>query len=130
MWRGALHETTDQAAMFGPVVKEAIRVGSADELGPALARAAAHGAGAPPQRPVYVEVPTDLLDAASAAADVPAWRPPPLRRPRLHGVPIAAAAAALLEARRAPAHLGRRRRAAGRRRARRWRAWPSAWPPR
>ena len=42
VWRGALHETTDQAAMFAPVVKEAIRVGSADEIGPALARAAAH----------------------------------------------------------------------------------------
>ena len=34
-WRGALHEATDQAAMFGPVVKAAIRVSAADELGPA-----------------------------------------------------------------------------------------------
>ena len=46
-WRGALHETTDQAAMFAPVVKEAIRVGSAEELGPAIARAARDGDGGP-----------------------------------------------------------------------------------
>ena len=61
VWRGVLHEATDQAAMFGPVVKEAIRVRSADEIGPAVARAA-QTAIAPPARPVYVEIPTDLLD--------------------------------------------------------------------
>ncbi len=76
-WRGALHETTDQAAMFEPVVKAALRVGSAEELGPALTRAAAL-ALAPPQRPVYLEVPTDLLDgdAGPAAAEAPAPPPP------------------------------------------------------
>ena len=97
-WRGALHEATDQAAMFGPVVKEAIRVSSADELGPAVTRAAAI-ALAPPQRPVYLEVPTDLLDgqAGPAAAEAPA---PPLPAP----VDQAALgrAAALLEAAEAP----------------------------
>ena len=62
VWRGVLHEATDQAAMFRPVVKEAIRVRSADEIGPAVARAA-QTAIAPPARPVYVEIPTDLLDA-------------------------------------------------------------------
>jgi thiamine pyrophosphate-dependent acetolactate synthase large subunit-like protein len=61
VWRGVLHEATDQAAMFRPVVKEAIRVRSADEIGPAVARAA-QTAIAPPARPVYVEIPTDLLD--------------------------------------------------------------------
>ena len=40
VWRGVLHEATDQAAMFMPVVKEAIRVHSADEIGPAVARGA------------------------------------------------------------------------------------------
>ena len=40
VWRGVLHETTDQAAMFMPIVKEAIRVRAADEIGPALTRAA------------------------------------------------------------------------------------------
>jgi thiamine pyrophosphate-dependent acetolactate synthase large subunit-like protein len=56
VWRGVLHEATDQAAMFVPVVKEAIRVHSADEIGPAVARAA-RAAVAPPARPVYVEIP-------------------------------------------------------------------------
>jgi thiamine pyrophosphate-dependent acetolactate synthase large subunit-like protein len=62
VWRGTLHEATDQAAMFTPIVKEAIRVHSADEIGPAVARAA-RTAVEPPARPVYVEIPTDLLDA-------------------------------------------------------------------
>jgi thiamine pyrophosphate-dependent acetolactate synthase large subunit-like protein len=61
VWRGVLHEATDQAAMFMPVVKQAIRVHSADEIGPAVARAI-ETALAPPSRPVYVEIPTDLLD--------------------------------------------------------------------
>ncbi len=60
VWRGVLHEATDQAAMFMPVVKEAIRVHSADEIGPAVTRAI-KTALAPPARPVYVEIPTDLL---------------------------------------------------------------------
>jgi thiamine pyrophosphate-dependent acetolactate synthase large subunit-like protein len=66
VWRGVLHEATDQAAMFMPVVKEAIRVRSADEIGPAVARAV-RTALAPPARPVYVEIPTDLLNVEAAA---------------------------------------------------------------
>jgi acetolactate synthase-1/2/3 large subunit len=62
VWRGVLHEATNQGAMFEPVVKQAIRVRSADEIGPAVARAGTL-ALAPPRRPVYVEIPTDLLDA-------------------------------------------------------------------
>jgi thiamine pyrophosphate-dependent acetolactate synthase large subunit-like protein len=62
VWRGALHETTDQAAMFAPVVKRALRVGSAAHLGATVA-AAARSALQAPSRPVYVEVPTDLLSA-------------------------------------------------------------------
>jgi thiamine pyrophosphate-dependent acetolactate synthase large subunit-like protein len=61
VWRGVLHEATDQAAMFTPVVKEAIRVHSADEIGPAVARGARTALEAP-ARPVYVEIPTDLLN--------------------------------------------------------------------
>ena len=75
-WRGALHETTDQAAMFAPVVKKALRVSSAGELGPAITHAAAI-ALAPPQRPVYVEVPTDLLDGDAGSAGPEAPAPPP-----------------------------------------------------
>ena len=51
VWRGVLHEATDQAAMFMPVVKEAIRVHSAGEIGQAVARAV-RTALAPPARPV------------------------------------------------------------------------------
>jgi thiamine pyrophosphate-dependent acetolactate synthase large subunit-like protein len=61
VWRGVLHEATDQAAMFEPVTKETMRVRSAAEIGPAVERALASAATAP-QRPVYVEIPTDLLD--------------------------------------------------------------------
>jgi len=67
VWRGVLHEATDQAAMFMPVVKEAIRVRSADEIGPAVARGARAALEAP-ARPVYVEIPTDLLSTELPAA--------------------------------------------------------------
>jgi thiamine pyrophosphate-dependent acetolactate synthase large subunit-like protein len=60
VWRGVLHEATDQAAMFAPVVKRTLRVTGAPQLGRAVAEAVAM-ALAPPQRPVYLEVPTDLL---------------------------------------------------------------------
>jgi thiamine pyrophosphate-dependent acetolactate synthase large subunit-like protein len=62
VWRGTLHEATDQAAMFVPVVKDAVRVHRAAEVGPAVA-GAARTASAAPSRPVYVEIPTDLLAA-------------------------------------------------------------------
>jgi thiamine pyrophosphate-dependent acetolactate synthase large subunit-like protein len=62
VWRGTLHEATDQAAMFVPVVKDAVRVHRAAEVGPAVA-GAARTALAAPSRPVYVEIPTDLLAA-------------------------------------------------------------------
>jgi thiamine pyrophosphate-dependent acetolactate synthase large subunit-like protein len=71
VWRGVLHEATDQAAMFAPVVKEAIRVREAGEIGPAVTRAI-RTALAPPARPVYVEIPTDLLnDEASPKGSDP-----------------------------------------------------------
>jgi thiamine pyrophosphate-dependent acetolactate synthase large subunit-like protein len=70
IWRGALHEATDQAAMFEPVVKETVRVREARELGPAVERAAAL-ATTPPRRPVYLEVPTDLLSAEVDGAPEP-----------------------------------------------------------
>src|SRR4051812_15187145 len=67
VYRGALHETTDQAAMFGPVVAAGHVVRSADELGPAVAAAVAGPVRL--RRPVYLEVPTDLLTAEVAAAE-------------------------------------------------------------
>jgi thiamine pyrophosphate-dependent acetolactate synthase large subunit-like protein len=62
VWRGALHEATDQAAMFAPVAKEVVRVDRADELRAAVFHAG-RAASSPPARPAYVEIPTDLLAA-------------------------------------------------------------------
>ncbi len=80
VWRGMLHEATDQAAMFAPVVKEAYRVTRPEHAGPVVA-AAARMALAPPARPVYVEIPTDLL-AAGAEEEHPAELPSPAPVPR------------------------------------------------
>jgi len=76
VYRGVLHETTDQAAMFAPVTKATLRVedpsqvGSAVRLAVALARAA-------PSRPVYLEVPTDVLGASVDPDPSPAGNPMP-----------------------------------------------------
>jgi thiamine pyrophosphate-dependent acetolactate synthase large subunit-like protein len=80
VWRGVLHEATDQAAMFMPVVKEALRVHSAEDIGPAVTRAI-ETALAPPSRPVYVEIPTDLLDAeAGVDGSDPSTKPSTILR--------------------------------------------------
>jgi len=71
VWRGALHEATDQAAMFEPVVKRTFRVREADALGATLETAARVALEAP-RRPVYVEVPTDLLSAQATEAQASA----------------------------------------------------------
>ena len=63
--RGVLHEATDQARFFEPVTKAQLRVSDADLIEPML-RSALQIAALPPSRPVYLEVPTDLL-----AAEVP-----------------------------------------------------------
>jgi thiamine pyrophosphate-dependent acetolactate synthase large subunit-like protein len=60
VYRGVLHETTDQAAMFAPVVKAAHRALSPDAVASAAATALADATAAP-HRPVYLEVATDLL---------------------------------------------------------------------
>jgi thiamine pyrophosphate-dependent acetolactate synthase large subunit-like protein len=73
VWRGALHEATDQAGMFEPVVKRAYRVRSAEEVGWTVQKAAIEAMTAP-RRPVYLEIPTDLLVAdAGNAAQANAW---------------------------------------------------------
>ncbi len=68
VYRGVLHETTDQAAMFAPVVKAAHRALSREAVAPAAAAALAD-AEAAPHRPVYLEVATDLLGADVEPAD-------------------------------------------------------------
>jgi acetolactate synthase-1/2/3 large subunit len=62
VYRGVLHEATDQAAMFAPVVKSAHVASTAEELGDAAAAAIASAVAAP-CRPTYLQVPTDLLGA-------------------------------------------------------------------
>jgi acetolactate synthase-1/2/3 large subunit len=97
VWRGVLHEATDQAAMFAPVVKRSIRVDEAAALGGAVAEAVA-AALTPPQRPVYLEVPTDLLAADADGAPAPASEP--ARPPRADEEHLARAAEVLERSRR------------------------------
>jgi thiamine pyrophosphate-dependent acetolactate synthase large subunit-like protein len=65
-YRGVLHETTDQASFFRPVTKACVRVESVDELYEQVVLAGRAALQAP-RRPVYVEVPTDLLSAVAPA---------------------------------------------------------------
>jgi len=66
---GALHEGADQRAMFAPVTKATVRVEDPADLGHATAQALAV-ARAAPQRPVYLEVPADVL-ATTVSGDEP-----------------------------------------------------------
>ena len=61
-YRGVLHETTDQASFFRPVVKAVVQVRRAEELYADVVRAG-RLAMEHPRRPVYLEVPTNLLSA-------------------------------------------------------------------
>jgi thiamine pyrophosphate-dependent acetolactate synthase large subunit-like protein len=80
-YRGVLHETTDQAAMFAPVTKATHRALSPELVAPAAAAAIAE-AVAEPARPVYLEIATDLL--GSEVPDV-AREPPPAAVPTADG---------------------------------------------
>ena len=74
--RGVLHEATDQAGMFRPVTKAV-----AFARDPAEMRAAVIEAGrvalAAPSRPVYLEVPTDVLGAVVDGTPAGDHLPPP-----------------------------------------------------
>src|SRR4051794_37659372 len=72
-YRGVLHETTDQAAMFAPVTKATHRALSPELVAPAAAAAVAE-AVAEPTRPVYLEIATDLLgsEVPDVAREAPA----------------------------------------------------------
>ena len=89
VWRSSLHEASDQAAMFAPVVKHAEKLASAEHLRGAIMEAG-RAATAAPSRPAYVEIPTDLL-AADAGSD-PGERvtPPPPPKPAADAVAHAA----------------------------------------
>lgn len=66
--RGVLHEATDQARFFEPVTKAQLRVSDVDLIEPMM-RSALQIAALPPSRPVYLEVPTDLLSAQAGASE-------------------------------------------------------------
>lgn len=71
-YRGVLHETTDQASFFRPVTKGCLRVDRVEDLYETVVRAGRLALEAP-RRPVYLEVPTDLLSTpAPAPVPVPA----------------------------------------------------------
>jgi acetolactate synthase-1/2/3 large subunit len=69
VFRGALHETPDQGALFAPITAERHRVEDAGSLPATVAAAVA--APARRRRPVYLEVPTDLLAAETGDAAPP-----------------------------------------------------------
>jgi acetolactate synthase-1/2/3 large subunit len=77
VYRGVLHETTDQAAMFAPVTKDTGRVADPAEVSFAV-QLAARSALRPPSRPVYLEIPTDVLSAQAEAhwSGKLSWRAP------------------------------------------------------
>jgi acetolactate synthase-1/2/3 large subunit len=64
--RGALHEASDQEAMFRPVTKATFKVTDPGLLGDEIGLAI-QAAMTPPSRPVYVEIPTDVLSAQGDA---------------------------------------------------------------
>jgi thiamine pyrophosphate-dependent acetolactate synthase large subunit-like protein len=68
VYRGVLHETTDQAALFGPVTKAQLRVADASLI-ESMVGSALQIAQLPPSRPVYLEIPTDLLLAVPPETD-------------------------------------------------------------
>jgi acetolactate synthase I/II/III large subunit len=78
---GHLHESPDQAASFAPLVKWVARATSAEEI-PSVLAEAWRRASTPPQGPVYVEVPYDVLrapaESASAADLDPGSSPRPV----------------------------------------------------
>jgi len=75
--RGELHETPDQMASFAPLVKWTGRARSTAEIPEVLAEGWRRAA-TPPQGPVYVEIPYDVLRATAAgpAAELDASPPP------------------------------------------------------
>lgn len=98
VYRGALHETRDQTAMFVPVTCLATSTASAQELGEDVLRSGALALAAP-SGPVYLGVPTDLLSQPAAAE----WRESPAGAepgPPLPGRELAVALALLEQAER------------------------------
>ena len=70
--RGVLHECTDQPGMFAPVTKQAFTPRTFVELALA-AFLAPEAALLAPRRPVYLEIPTDLLAAEGEEPAMSGW---------------------------------------------------------
>src|SRR4051812_38662337 len=96
-YRGVLHETTDQAGFFRPVTKAALHADDPAGLTDATVRAGT-AALAAPRRPVYLEIPTDVV-SAPATDQVPA-EPPPAPEPFRDEAAIAEAVGILTAAQR------------------------------
>ena len=110
---GTLHETKDQRAAAGAVIGHATRVTSAEQAVEAV-HAAFEVFRGPRPRPVYIEVPLDLLEEATDIADA-AIAPREAAVPDPAPADQIAAAAELLAAAARPALLvGRGARAASR----------------
>jgi len=75
-YTGVLHETNDQASFFRPVTKAQVRVDDAEALHDIVVRAG-RLALMHPRRPVYVEIPSDLL-SAQVSPPVPETHVPPV----------------------------------------------------
>lgn len=83
VYRGTLHETRDQTAMFVPVTKSARAVTGADEIATAALELGSLALSAP-TGPVYLGVPTDLLSQeVSGAPDEASPAPAPSSRASL-----------------------------------------------
>ena len=96
-YRGSLHETRDQTAMFAPVTKAATLASTAAEVGDAVV-AGAHAALAAPHGPVYLGIPTDLL--RRPAPELPAELADAPRTPPFDGTGLAEAITLIAAARR------------------------------
>ena len=68
VYRGVLHETRDQAAMFAPVTKDTVVTTAASAVYADAVRAGS-AALRPATGPVYLGVPTDLLGAPAGAVE-------------------------------------------------------------
>jgi acetolactate synthase-1/2/3 large subunit len=79
VYRGTLHETRDQTAMFAPVTKIAGLVNGAEEIGDAVLVAGASALAAP-TGPVYLGIPTNLLSQPVSCRRTPISLAPPRSR--------------------------------------------------
>jgi acetolactate synthase-1/2/3 large subunit len=91
--RGALHESLDQAAIFEPLAKAVFRPRTAQDAVDQTAEAVAT-ALAFPRGPVYIDIPTDVLDQPARPVDIA-----PLARPEPEPAAVDAAVTAIEGAR-------------------------------